>query len=57
MNVKELNALYNKLDNRLLALETAIINHTGIHKLDRIIQVTGIFLMITVILMLKFKIL
>ena len=57
MTVKELKELYDKLDNRLIALETAIINHSGIHKWDRVIQGLSVILMMAIILLLKFKIL
>lgn len=57
MTVKELTDLYDKIDNRLLTLENAIINHTGIHKWDRVIQALSVILMMAIILMLKFKVL
>ncbi len=57
MTVKELKDVYDKLDNRLSLLETAIINHTGIHKWDRIIQALSVILMAVIILLLKFKVL
>ncbi len=57
MTVKELKELYDKLDNRMIALETAIINHTGVHKWDRVIQALSVILMAIIILLLKFKIL
>ena len=57
MTVKELLKLYDKIDSRLTSLETAIINHSGIHKWDRVIQAVSVILMMAIILMLKFKIL
>ena len=56
MTVKDLQKLYNQIDTRLLTLEKAILNHTSVHKWDRIIQASGLILMTVVILLLKFKI-
>lgn len=57
MTKQELTKLYDRLEQRLINLETAILNHTGVHKTDRIVQTTTLILMAIVILMLKFKIL
>lgn len=57
MTVKELLKLYDKIDSRLVALETAIINHSGVHKWDRVIQAISVVLMAVIILLLNFKIL
>lgn len=57
MTVKEIKELYDSLEKRIINLELQITNHCGQHTWDRIVNYGQLFLMVVVILLLKFKIL